>query len=386
MSDIPNANFPQKLFSLMENEQSDIVCWSERGLAFRVVDQEKFAEEIVPKYFRHTKMTSFQRQLNLYGFRRVTKGEDVGSYYHPKFQRGRRDLVPEIKRLPGKTSAYGHDDKSKTSLLPHFSPENRFNPTDGNIVEVMGANNRPITMSKLTMKIAGINSSDVSTLPPQITSPNVPAPVFTPAYVAENSIQFIQVIPNTNPLNPKTLNHPTLNTLNNNNNNNNNHPNNNNNTHNTHINNNNNNNSSITTTFPTQLTTVCLSREIEQNPPPLLLRNFSVSSSFDEEYRLPLPNEEEISPSGETPSSSSSSTSTCDPVSSPTSSSSTTAVTNETLSQNVSNIPLDRSSSLVDFMSKPQVLLRDESESWVKLGALDQLHDMDPFDIDTVFE
>lgn len=59
MSDIPNANFPQKLFSLMENEQSDIVCWSERGLAFRVVDQEKFAEEIVPKYFRRKLFLSY---------------------------------------------------------------------------------------------------------------------------------------------------------------------------------------------------------------------------------------------------------------------------------------------------------------------------------------
>jgi hypothetical protein len=52
MTDLPNANFPQKLFTLMENEPSDVVCWSERGLSFRVVDQDKFSEEIVPKYFR----------------------------------------------------------------------------------------------------------------------------------------------------------------------------------------------------------------------------------------------------------------------------------------------------------------------------------------------
>lgn len=49
-------------------------------------------------------MTSFQRQLNLYGFRRITKGENQGTYFHPKFQRGRKDLLMEIKRLPPKGS------------------------------------------------------------------------------------------------------------------------------------------------------------------------------------------------------------------------------------------------------------------------------------------
>ena len=47
-------------------------------------------------------MASFQRQLNLYGFRRLTKGEDQGAYFHPKFQRNRKDLLSEIHRLPGK--------------------------------------------------------------------------------------------------------------------------------------------------------------------------------------------------------------------------------------------------------------------------------------------
>ncbi|KAJ1418210.1 HSF-type DNA-binding-domain-containing protein, partial [Ochromonadaceae sp. CCMP2298] len=82
----------------MEIEDGDIVHWAPHGFAFVVTNQERFLKDIVPKYFKHTKLTSFQRQLNLYGFRRLTKGEDQGAYFHPKFQRSRREMMAEIKR------------------------------------------------------------------------------------------------------------------------------------------------------------------------------------------------------------------------------------------------------------------------------------------------
>jgi len=107
MPECVNPAFPQKLFALLHLESTHCICWLDHGLAFKVVDSDRFAEEIVPKYFRHSKLTSFQRQLNLYGFRRITKGDDSGAYFHPKFQRERQDLVSEIKRLPGKGALVG---------------------------------------------------------------------------------------------------------------------------------------------------------------------------------------------------------------------------------------------------------------------------------------
>lgn len=68
-------------------------------------------------------MTSFQRQLNLYGFRRLSKGEDQGCYFHPKFQRNRKDLLSEIKRLPVKGSLQTYD---QVMAAVHSLPSERF--------------------------------------------------------------------------------------------------------------------------------------------------------------------------------------------------------------------------------------------------------------------
>ena len=52
MPNSANTTFPQKLFALMESENSDVVSWLHHGLAFKVYDADRFADEIIPKYFR----------------------------------------------------------------------------------------------------------------------------------------------------------------------------------------------------------------------------------------------------------------------------------------------------------------------------------------------
>ncbi|CAE7794609.1 HSF2 [Symbiodinium microadriaticum] len=323
-----NSNFPQKLFALMEMEPADVVCWTERGLSFRVVDPEKFAEEVVPKYFRHTKMTSFQRQLNLYGFRRVTKGEDTGSYYHPKFQRGRRDFISEIKRLPGKSSL--SDPKSGPGR-DSLSGKGLYNITPGKVndgydptrqkslpiskvtANVNGLQGRVVSSSNSSMQpLAGVQSQSLGTAPRAHPQSNLPAHTYNGAG------QFLPVA----------------------------------------------------TAAPLPVPGGTLTREVCDQP--FLLRNFSVSSTFDEEYRLTSGEDDAVMFNGVSLSESAENA----PASGGDSSSDPPGISR--------SISADIAGS--DTMVRPDPPEREESESWVKLGVLDSMHDMEPFDIEAVFE
>jgi hypothetical protein len=95
--------FPRKLMYMMDKEDSSVVHWLPHGDAFKIRDHEKLVAEILPKYFGHIKFTSFERQLHVYGFRRITKGPDTGAFRHEMFRRNRPDLCAQMKRSKRKS-------------------------------------------------------------------------------------------------------------------------------------------------------------------------------------------------------------------------------------------------------------------------------------------
>ncbi|XP_039622285.1 heat shock factor protein 3-like [Polypterus senegalus] len=106
-----------KLWALVEDpDTDDVICWSPNGDNVKVVEEQRFTKEILPRYFKHSNMSSFIRQLNMYGFRKVIKLDSGGishvtsstiEFHHPCFKRANPSLLENIRR---KVSSVKMDD------------------------------------------------------------------------------------------------------------------------------------------------------------------------------------------------------------------------------------------------------------------------------------
>ena len=76
------------------------------GRSFVIHKPKAFANIILVHYFNKAKLTSFQRQLNLYGFLRISNGRDAGGYYNEYFLRGRSYLCDKMTRTKVKGTGY----------------------------------------------------------------------------------------------------------------------------------------------------------------------------------------------------------------------------------------------------------------------------------------
>jgi len=102
-----NNTFVHKLYQMLSDpKQSNFIKWNDTGLSFTIRNVQGFSHNVLPLHFRHNNFSSFVRQLNMYGFHKVnksspsTKGSEnqVWEFYHPKFIRGKPQLIEEIKR------------------------------------------------------------------------------------------------------------------------------------------------------------------------------------------------------------------------------------------------------------------------------------------------
>lgn len=99
--------FPQKLHQLLldleEKEGgTEIASFCSRGRAFSIHKPKEFVADVMPKYFRMSCFPSFQRQLNLYSFKRISHGPYGGGYYHENFVKQLPMLCLEMQRKKSK--------------------------------------------------------------------------------------------------------------------------------------------------------------------------------------------------------------------------------------------------------------------------------------------
>jgi len=96
------STFPRKVYRMLQDVEKTnmdhIVSWINDGTAFRVHNQEAFVKHILPLYFDQTVYESFRRQLNMYGFTRVTRGPLKGTCYHKNFCLHNPSLLDKISR------------------------------------------------------------------------------------------------------------------------------------------------------------------------------------------------------------------------------------------------------------------------------------------------
>ncbi|KAI0664759.1 hypothetical protein C8Q70DRAFT_904670 [Cubamyces menziesii] len=117
--------FLQKLYEIVNDPANEeLIRWSENGDSFYVLNHEKFAREVLGRWFKHQKFASFVRQLNMYGFHKiphlqqgVLKSDtdtEPWHFEHPNFHRGQPDLLCLIQRK--KQPAHGANNEEATSL------------------------------------------------------------------------------------------------------------------------------------------------------------------------------------------------------------------------------------------------------------------------------
>ncbi|KAL7466236.1 hypothetical protein ACHAXS_006529 [Conticribra weissflogii] len=54
---------------LMREDLKDVICWMHHGRAFKIVNPRDFELRVIPTYFEHSKISSFVRQAQGWGFR-----------------------------------------------------------------------------------------------------------------------------------------------------------------------------------------------------------------------------------------------------------------------------------------------------------------------------
>jgi len=123
--------FLRKTYHMIDSCDPAIACWSEDGETFVVKDPVKFERTIIPQFFKHSKFSSFVRQLNFYAFRKIKYADtlridpkleaETANYWrfrHDKFQKGKPELLSEIKRMNGQKSSKGTNNSNEKKQDP----------------------------------------------------------------------------------------------------------------------------------------------------------------------------------------------------------------------------------------------------------------------------
>ena len=113
------------VFKILDDSEQEgtenIIGWEDDGTSFHIHKPKLFNNTILPKYSRKkTLFRSFQRQLNIYGFKMTKKS---GVYYHVLFRRDAPQKITEIRPRTQTKKKTSEKDECKDSYTARQSPD-----------------------------------------------------------------------------------------------------------------------------------------------------------------------------------------------------------------------------------------------------------------------
>ena len=166
-----HLKFIHKLHSILSRpELQDWIYWSKEDSSIFVVKpyDPKFSSEVLKKYFKHGNVSSFVRQLHMYGFHKISanhnkdnesivnKTDIKWSFTHPSGYFHKNAYSSTLNNIQRKRTGLGKDGKRKNILSP--VSVNFINPTGSQSI----TNGGSLNVSTLRHNIVPSNAPNVN--------------------------------------------------------------------------------------------------------------------------------------------------------------------------------------------------------------------------------
>ena len=123
--------FLEKLYHILKNKANEnLIHWNEDGTIIIITDPFKFSNKILPKNFKHDNYSSFNRQLNLYGFYKINniKNSKSEQFKNENFTKNKSlKEIKKIKKINRKNLKYDNEEdeliKDEINLLENIDKQ-----------------------------------------------------------------------------------------------------------------------------------------------------------------------------------------------------------------------------------------------------------------------